>query len=91
MFLSGKVAGKDLINIESFPLRIYAYLGVCVLQVANDDLCLNLQAAYDLTPKEYDEVRNRPEEYDEVRNRPEEYDEEKVYLIRRTRASGATL
>lgn len=28
-------------------------------QVANDDLCLNLQAAYDLTPPEYDEVRAR--------------------------------
>lgn len=25
-------------------------------QVANDDLCLNLQGAYDLTPREYDEV-----------------------------------
>ncbi len=26
-------------------------------QVANDNLCLNLQAAYDLTTDEYDEVR----------------------------------
>lgn len=25
-------------------------------QVANDDLCLNLEAAYDLSPAEYDEV-----------------------------------
>lgn len=25
-------------------------------QVANDDLCVNLQAAYDLSPEEYDEV-----------------------------------
>ena len=27
-----------------------------VAQVANDDLCLNLEAAYDLSPAEYDEV-----------------------------------
>lgn len=26
------------------------------MQVASDDLCLNLQAAYDLTSEEYDEV-----------------------------------
>lgn len=30
---------------------------VFLAQVANDDLCVNLEAAYDLTPEEYDEVR----------------------------------
>lgn len=36
---------------------LFFFCVCCLYQVANDDLCLNLHAAYDLTTAEYDEVR----------------------------------
>lgn len=38
------------------PRLVCGWLAGILSQVANDDLCVNLQAAYDLSAAEYDEV-----------------------------------